>query len=106
MKPLTGFAAAVLALTLAAGTAWFAPGPGSEMRSGASSALVDHRYADGETAYFEIARFEDRIADSRQPAQAEWKDGYGGMGKIDGFVILLLVLLVLYGLGDHSHRKS
>ncbi len=54
----------------------------------------------------ELARFEERVAENPQLAQVEWKEGYGGMGKMDGLVILLLVLLVLYGLGDHGRRRS
>lgn len=54
----------------------------------------------------ELERFETRVAENPQLAQVEWKEGYGGMGKIDGLLLLFLVLLVLYGLGEHGRRKS
>ena len=48
---------------------------------------------------FELVRFEERVAEEPMLAEVQWKEGYGGMGSFDGFLLVLLVLIAIYGIG-------
>lgn len=47
----------------------------------------------------ELVRFKERVAENPQLAEVSWKDGRGGGGSIDGWVLLLLVVLAIVGIG-------
>lgn len=50
----------------------------------------------------ELIRFEERVADNPMLASVSYKEGYGGMGSFDGWILLVLVLLAVFGIG-RSH---
>lgn len=55
---------------------------------------------------FELVRFEERFAEEPMLAEVQWKEGYGGAGSIDGFLLLLLIVLAIYGIGLSMDRSG
>lgn len=47
----------------------------------------------------ELIRFEERVADNPQLAMVSYKDNYGGAGALGGWLLLMLVLLIIVGIG-------
>lgn len=50
----------------------------------------------------ELVRFEERVAENPQLAELQWKEGYGGMGRFDGLLLAVLILLAIYGIGSQQ----
>lgn len=47
----------------------------------------------------ELIRFEERVADNPMLANVTYREGYGGMGSFDGWILLLLALFAIIGIG-------
>ena len=47
----------------------------------------------------ELNRFEERVADNPMLASVSYKEGYGGTGTFDGWILLILVLFAIFGIG-------
>ena len=52
----------------------------------------------------ELVRFEERVAEEPMLAEVQWEEGYGGAGSFDGFLLLLLILLAVCGIGFSTDR--
>ncbi|MDX1517675.1 MAG: rhombotarget lipoprotein [Woeseiaceae bacterium] len=54
----------------------------------------------------ELARFEERVEQDAQVANVQWKQGYGGGGAVDGWLLLALALFAVAGIGLQGGRRE
>lgn len=54
----------------------------------------------------ELVRFEKRVAEEPALADVQWRAGYGGIGSLEGLLLLVLVLVAIYGIGRPSEAPD